>query len=45
MFWAAKKKRHQRIVRNVLPDHIDIENIDQKIIFYDFEKNEIRLPF
>ena len=31
--------------RKVLPNHIHIENIDQKINFYDSDETEIRLPF
>ena len=35
----------QRIFRKVLPNHIHLENIDQKINFYDSRETEIRLPF
>ena len=35
----------QIIFTKVLPNHIHIENIDQKIKFYDSDKTEIRLPF
>ena len=35
--------RHQRIFRKVLPNHIHIENIEQKINFDDPDGTEIRL--
>ena len=37
------RSRHQRIFRKVLPNHIHIENIDQKINLYDSGETEIRL--
>ena len=42
--WGTRNP-HQRIFRKVLPNHINIENIDEKINFYHSDKNEIRLPF
>ena len=39
------RNSHQIIFRKVLPNHIHIENIDQKIKFYDSDETEIRLPF
>ena len=46
MFWAGGTRNcHQIIFRKVLSDHIHIENIDQKIKFYDSDETEIRLPF
>ena len=43
MFWAGKRNRHQMIFRKVLPNHIHIESIDQKINFYDSDETEINL--
>ena len=37
------RSRHQRIFRKVLPNHIHIENIDQKINLYDSGETEIRV--
>ena len=39
------RNRHQRIFRKILPNYIHIENIDEKIKFYDSDETEIRLPF
>ena len=46
MFRAGETRNcDQRILRKVLPNHIHVENIDQKINFYDSDETEIRLPF
>ena len=37
------RNRHKNIFRKVLP--IYIENVNQKIFFYDSDEIEIRLPF
>ena len=42
--WGTRNY-HQIIFRDVSPNYINVENIDQKINVYDSDETEIRLPF